>query len=95
MSLGKDVSWVAQLGRGCIAARQLGGHFRIKLFGVSGELSLGPQPMAPFQGGGDIVYGAEGQDGVGGPEVHPTWGREMPPLRAVTQVPSCWDLPSW
>ena len=33
MSLGEDVSWVAQLGGGRTAAQQLVGHFRIKLKG--------------------------------------------------------------
>lgn len=51
--------------------------------------------MVLFQGGGDIVYEAEGQDGAGGTEFHPFWGRGMALLEAVTQVHSCWDLPSW
>lgn len=56
---------------GYVAVQHLVGHFRIKW--KSREISLGSQSMASFQGGGDIVYGAEGQDGADGQEVHPAW----------------------
>lgn len=47
------------------------GHFRVKLKGVWCQWgALGSQSMAPSQDGGDILYGAEGQDGAGGAEVH-------------------------